>query len=129
MSKKKGLGTKIMNVYPNASRMKMIVIIAIAFVLIIIIASIYYAINDISYTYANVFLIDLALLAGGSFLGRVTILYENGIEYQNIKSYEFRDLKKSKSVLTIMLRDDLKFATVLGRKDQEPLNKILKKFV
>jgi len=136
MSKKKDLGAKIINVFPNASRMKMIIIIAIAFVLIIIIATIYYAINDISYTYANIFLIDLALLAGGSFLGRVTILYENGIlahlrviEYHSIKSYEFRDLKKSKSVLTIMLKDDLKFATVLSRKDQEPLNKILKKFV
>ncbi|MDA3847879.1 MAG: hypothetical protein PF505_15280 [Vallitaleaceae bacterium] len=136
MSKRKDLGAKIIEIYPNRKRMRTVIIVGIAFVLIVIVASIYYVLNDISYTFANVLLISLALLSGGSFLGRVTILYEKGIlahmrviEYHNIKSYDFRDLKSKKSVLTIILSDDLKFATVISRTEQEPVTKILKRFV
>lgn len=132
----KNLGDRVLDVFPSQLRKRAIIIVGIAFVLVVIVAIILYALSDTSSNYINVFVLGLVLLAAGRYVSRFVTMYQKGIlahmhviKYHEIKSYDFRALKSKKLVLTLTLQRDTKFATIITEKEKPAVEKALKKAI
>lgn len=134
---KADLGDVVFEVYPTKARKMLILIAGAAFLVLLIVVSVLYLINETPFNFANVLVVALACFAAGRFLSRVTVLYDKGIlaymsviEYQEIKTYEFKPLKnkRSKILLYLQLSGKRGFQVLVSAKDRKALEKILKQF-